>query len=250
MVEINTSSDKAAPFELKETNTIPLKRLRYYRTKRLIDFSLSLFLIIILFPIYIIIAALIFIYSPGPIFFTQTRVGARLKKNSHGLYWETYTFPCYKFRTMKENADPAIHKKYVQALILDDKEAMAEIQEENTNTNKLQHDSRIIKPGFILRKLSLDELPQFINVLIGDMSLVGPRPAIPYEVEVYKPWHQKRLQAQPGISGLQQITARCTKSFDEQVKIDLEYIQAQCFTLDLKIILQTPLAILSTRGAL
>jgi lipopolysaccharide/colanic/teichoic acid biosynthesis glycosyltransferase len=97
--------------------------------------------------------------------------------------------------------------------------------------------------------LSLDELPQLWNVLRGDMSLVGPRPAIPYEVDVYSPWHLRRLEAQPGISGLQQVTARCAADFDTQVRLDIEYIQSQSLWLDIKIMLKTPLAILSTKGA-
>src|SRR5262249_37268368 len=118
-----------------------------------------------------------------------------------------------------------------------------------TRPRKLVDDERVIAPGRILRKLSLDELPQLWNVLHGEMSMIGPRPAISYEVEMYKPWHKLRLQAQPGISGLQQITARCTADFDEQVKLDLEYIEQQSIWLDLKIALKTPMAIIGASGA-
>lgn len=114
---------------------------------------------------------------------------------------------------------------------------------------KLTNDPRIIAPGKFLRKFSLDELPQLWNVLRGDMSLIGPRPALPYEVEVYEPWHLQRLEAQPGISGLQQVQARCAATFDEQVKLDLEYINNQSLWQDLMIALKTPLMILSTKGA-
>jgi lipopolysaccharide/colanic/teichoic acid biosynthesis glycosyltransferase len=107
----------------------------------------------------------------------------------------------------------------------------------------------VIAPGKILRKFSLDELPQLWNVLRGDMSMVGPRPAIPYEVEMYKPWHRLRLQAQPGITGWQQVTARCVVDFDEQVRLDVEYIERQSLWLDLEIAFKTPLAILFARGA-
>jgi lipopolysaccharide/colanic/teichoic acid biosynthesis glycosyltransferase len=195
------------------------------------------------------VAILIFMYSPGPIFFTQERVGAKRHFDGKHFYWKRVNFRCYKFRTMKVNADSAIHREFVQAVIKNDQERMSAIQGETTETRKLIHDSRIIRPGVILRKWSLDELPQLWNVLRGDMSLVGPRPAIPYEVEVYQPWHMKRFQAQAGISGLQQVDARCTNDFDYQVRLDLEYIKNQSFWLDMMIILRTPLAIFSTKGA-
>ena len=169
---------------------------------------------------------------------------------------------------MKINADSAIHQAYIKALFENDQEQMTALenaptrpqqtlsQEEltamqnaPTRPRKLVNDTRIITPGKILRKFSLDELPQLWNVLRGDMSLVGPRPAIPYEVEMYKPWHRNRLNAQPGITGLQQITARCTADFDQQVKMDIEYIEKQSIWLDIKIILKTPFAIFSTKGA-
>jgi lipopolysaccharide/colanic/teichoic acid biosynthesis glycosyltransferase len=169
---------------------------------------------------------------------------------------------------MKRNADPAIHKAYIQALINNDEEEMEVVQERasaqrklarqqelqagqkvSSRPRKLTEDARIIRPGHILRKLSIDEVPQLFNVLRGDMSLIGPRPAIPYEVEMYKPWHKLRLQAQPGISGLQQVQARSTRDFDEQVRLDIEYIKRQSIWLDLKIAIQTPLAIIFARGA-
>lgn len=221
----------------------------YYAAKRTIDILVSVLLLVLLLPIMLFVALLIFLYSPGPIFFIQERVGAKRQNQGRHSYWKRVTFRCYKFRTMKRNADPSIHRAYVQALIANDEKQMIAIQGEATETRKLIHDSRIIRPGVILRKLSLDELPQLWNVLCGDMSLVGPRPAIPYEVEMYQPWHMRRFQAQPGISGLQQVKARCTTDFDQQVRLDIEYIQNQSMWLDLKIMLQTPLAIFSAKGA-
>jgi lipopolysaccharide/colanic/teichoic acid biosynthesis glycosyltransferase len=150
---------------------------------------------------------------------------------------------------MKIDADPSVHQAYIKALIENDETQMAVLQGAPTQPRKLVNDSRIIRPGKLLRKLSLDELPQLWNVLIGDMSLIGPRPAIPYEVEMYKPWHLRRLEAHQGITGLQQVTARCTTDFDEQVQYDIEYIDNQSLWLDIKIIIKTPLAILSTKGA-
>ena len=221
----------------------------YYAAKRTLDIGIASILLVLLSPLMLSTAIMIFLYSPGPIFFIQERVGARRKRYGRHSYWKRVHFRCYKFRTMKIDADPSIHQAYVSALIANDENQMTALQGEATETRKLIHDSRIIRPGVILRKLSLDELPQLWNVICGDMSLVGPRPAIPYEVEMYKPWHLGRLQAQPGITGLQQVTARNTTDFDQQVRLDVEYIQNQSLWLDLKIMLQTPLAIISTKGA-
>jgi lipopolysaccharide/colanic/teichoic acid biosynthesis glycosyltransferase len=150
---------------------------------------------------------------------------------------------------MHIGADSSVHQAYVKALIENDHEAMAILQGNATNLRKLIQDARITRPGKLLRKLSLDELPQLWNVLRGDMSLVGPRPAIPYEVQMYKPWHLQRLKAQPGLTGLQQVMARSTVGFDQQVLLDVNYIDQQSLWLDIKIILLTPFVILSTRGA-
>ena len=221
----------------------------YYSAKRLLDIVISSILLVLLSPLMLLTALMIFLYSPGPIFFIQKRVGAKRQRYGKFSYWKRVNFRCYKFRTMKINADPSIHQAYVKALITNDQNQMTALQGEATGTHKLIHDPRIIRPGIILRKVSVDELPQLWNVLCGDMSLVGPRPAIPYEVEMYQPWHLWRLQAQPGITGWQQITARCTTDFDQQVRLDIEYIENQSIWLDLRIMLQTPWAIISTKGA-
>jgi len=243
-------------------------RRGYYFLKRVFDFFAALILLALLSPLFALISVAIIIYSPGPIFFIQERVGAKRQIHNGRSYWKKVNFRCYKFRTMKLNTDPSIHQAYIKALIENDEEQMQvvqnaatrprglvsqeqliAVQKAPTQPRKLVNDERVIAPGKILRKLSLDELPQLWNVLRGDMSLIGPRPAIPYEVEMYKPWHQLRLQAQPGISGLQQVTARCIAEFDEQVKLDIKYIERQSIWLDLKIALKTPLAIISARGA-
>jgi lipopolysaccharide/colanic/teichoic acid biosynthesis glycosyltransferase len=221
----------------------------YYVAKRLVDFSLACALLIFLSPIMLMIAVLIFIYSPGPIFFVQERVGAKKYSRNGRTYWKREDFNCYKFRTMHVKADPAIHQAYVKALIENDEEKMTAIQGSKTQPRKLVNDPRVIRPGKILRKLSLDELPQLLNVVKGEMSLVGPRPAIPYEVEMYKPWHLRRLEALPGITGWQQVKARCNTDFDSQVQFDLEYIKKQSFWFDIKIIMLTPWVVISTKGA-
>lgn len=224
-------------------------RERYYVAKRMMDIVGASLLFLILSPLMLMIAAAIYIYSPGPIFYIQERVGAKRLRVGNQILWKREAFRFFKFRTMKLNADSSIHQKYVTALIKNDQKGMAEVQGEETTVRKILHDPRLIRPGSLLRKFSLDELPQLWNVLRGDMSLIGPRPPIPYEVKVYKPWHYRRFSAQPGISGLQQVKARCTADFDDQVKFDLEYISHQSIWLDIKIALLTPLAILSGRGA-
>jgi lipopolysaccharide/colanic/teichoic acid biosynthesis glycosyltransferase len=150
---------------------------------------------------------------------------------------------------MRIDADSSVHKAYMRALIENDEKKMDELQGQSTKIRKLVRDPRITRPGKWLRKFSLDELPQFFNVLRGDMSLIGPRPAIPYEVELYKSWYMRRLEAQPGITGLQQVKARSTFDFDQQMRLDIQYIERQSFWLDLKIMIETPLVVISTKGA-
>ena len=221
----------------------------YYITKRFLDFVIALILLILLSPLMLLIALLIKLYSPGPVFFVQERVGAKRQRRGNQSYWQKTIFRCYKFRTMRIDADSSLHQAYMRALIENDQAKMDELQGQDTKIRKLVRDPRITRPGRILRKLSIDEFPQFWNVLRGDMSLIGPRPAIPYEVELYKSWYLRRLEAQPGLSGLQQVTARSTFDFDHQMRLDIEYIENQSLWLDLKIILKTPLVVIATKGA-
>ena len=237
------------PQEKSASRSMEMKRNRYYFAKRIMDFLIALLLLVILSPLLFLIALAISLYSPGPVFFAQERVGAKRQFSNGNYSWKRVNFRCYKFRTMRINSDPSIHMAYIQALIKNDQQTMTMLQGHNTNIRKLVHDPRITRPGKILRKLSLDELPQLWNVLLGDMSLVGPRPAIPYEIELYEPWYLKRLEAQPGITGLQQVTARSTIDFDKQMMLDIQYIENQSILMDLKIIFKTPFVIVSTKGA-
>ena len=243
VIELIRKSDPNALSLVTENND------GYYVAKRLLDFVIAFVLLTLLAPIMLLIAVTIILYSPGPVFFVQERVGAKRQRRGNHSYWRKVNFRCYKFRTMRIDADSSLHQAYMRALIENDHEKMAELQGQETKIRKLVRDPRITRPGKFLRKSSLDELPQLWNVLRGEMSLVGPRPAIPYEVELYKSWYLRRLEAQPGITGLQQVTARSTFDFDQQMRLDTQYVQNRSFWLDLKIMLKTPFVIISTKGA-
>jgi lipopolysaccharide/colanic/teichoic acid biosynthesis glycosyltransferase len=152
---------------------------------------------------------------------------------------------------MAANNDPSIHREYVHNLIARKQEARdGGIIPEGNGVFKITNDARVTTIGKFLRRTSLDELPQFINVLKGEMSLVGPRPPIPYELEKYEVWHLRRvLEVKPGISGLWQVMGRSRTTFDEMVRLDLKYLREQSLWLDLKILLQTPWAVLTAKGA-
>ena len=207
-------------------------------TKRLIDVLGSLSLLAMLSPLFLIIAAAIKLTSRGPVLFRQKRIG------EHGT---PFTF--LKFRSMYMNNDSSEHKEYVRQLIA----GQAEKKSANGNGGgvfKLTNDPRITPVGRILRRSSLDELPQLINVLRGEMSLVGPRPPVPYEVEAYATWHRRRLlEAKPGITGLWQVYGRSRVGFDDMVRLDLRYARNCSPWLDMKILLQTPKAVIGGDGA-
>ena len=207
-------------------------------TKRLIDITGSLSLLAMLSPVFLIIAAAIKLNSRGPVLFRQKRIG------EHGT---PFTF--LKFRSMYANNDSTEHKEYVRQLIAGQAEKKS-AKGGGSGVFKLTNDPRITPVGRILRRSSLDELPQLINVLIGEMSLVGPRPPVPYEVEEYATWHRRRLlEAKPGITGLWQVHGRSRVEFDDMVRLDLQYARNCSPLLDLKILLQTPKAVMSGDGA-
>ncbi|HLE52885.1 MAG TPA: sugar transferase [Anaerolineales bacterium] len=238
--------ERVDPFAL---NPLVKDRSTYFVLKRLLDLSLTISALVILLPVLILIAILIRLDSPGPVFFVQERVGARRRARGGYACWQKVTFPFVKFRTMAHNADPSLHQEYIKAFIHNDALAMAEVQGEDTQVRKLLHDPRVTRIGRLLRKSSLDELPQLWNVLWGDMSLVGPRPAILYEVQEYKPWHLQRLESLPGLTGLWQVTARSSADFDEMVSLDIQYNEKQSLWLDLIILLKTPFVVLNSKGA-
>ena len=197
-----------------------------YATKRLMDIVLSAVGMLLLSPVYLAIAAAVKLSSPGPVFFVQTRVGR------YGRY-----FKFYKFRSMRQDAE-------AQKAAL-----MARNESKDGVIFKMKDDPRITKVGRFLRRTSLDELPQLWNVFIGDMSLVGPRPPVPSEVLEYTLEDRKRLDVIPGITCLWQIKGRSEIPFNEQVRLDKEYILAPSVWKDVAILLKTIPAILGGKGA-
>lgn len=206
--------------------------------KRSMDILGSLIALICALPLFAVIAVAIKATSKGPIFFRQRRIGQ---------YGRPFVF--LKFRSMYTGNNPGIHKKYVQQLIAG--KAQPQLPSGNgQGVFKLTKDPRVTRIGSLLRRTSLDELPQFINVLKGEMSLVGPRPPVPYEVEAYDLWHRRRLvEAKPGITGLWQVSGRSRVKFDDMVRLDLQYARTCSPLGDIKILLRTPFAVLLGDGA-
>jgi lipopolysaccharide/colanic/teichoic acid biosynthesis glycosyltransferase len=204
--------------------------------KRAVDIACSAGLLILLAPLLFVVAALVKLKSPGPVFFRQVRVGRMMKP-----------FTMLKFRTMHVNSDHAIHHKFVSDFI----KSKANGADAGADTVfKLTSDPRVTPIGSILRKTSIDELPQLLNVLRGDMSLVGPRPPLQYEVDQYERWHCRRvLEAKPGLTGLWQVSGRSRTTFDEMVRLDLRYARSRSLWTDVKILLATPAAVIAGKGA-
>lgn len=211
-----------------------LRRKGYRRAKRVLDLAISLLVLPFALIIMAMCAVAIALQSPGPILFVQRRVGKGGR-----------SFDLYKFRTLYEDKEASAHRAFMKAFV------RGQISQPHT-------DQRLYKPfsnrqvtpvGRILRKTSLDELPQLFNVLKGEMSLVGPRPNVPWEVEEYQGWHKERLEVLPGMTGLAQINGRSTNTFDEIVRYDIEYIERQSLKLDLQILGRTIISVLTGRGA-
>jgi lipopolysaccharide/colanic/teichoic acid biosynthesis glycosyltransferase len=212
------------------------QRTIYDAIKRGLDVIGSLTLLLMLSPLLLLIVVLLKLTSRGPVIFRQVRIGQMMKP-----------FTMLKFRTMYSGTDHRVHHEFVSSFI----KASGRVHEPGKNRFfKLTNDPRVTPVGRVLRKTSLDELPQLWNVLRGDMSLVGPRPPLPYELEQYKPWHRRRvLEAKPGITGLWQVAGRSLTTFDEMVRLDLRYARTRSLWNDLKILLATPAAVISGKGA-
>jgi len=207
--------------------------------KRLIDVVGSTLLLLIFSPLLAAILIAIKLTSQGPIIFEQERLGQLGTR-----------FKCLKFRTMYVNNDPKIHQEYVHRFISGQAATPQSEDQAAAPVYKITADPRVTPVGRILRKLSLDELPQFWNVLRGEMSLVGPRPPVPYEFEVYDIWHRRRvLELKPGVTGLWQVCGRSRTRFEEMVRLDLKYSRCWSLWLDLKILAATPRAVFTGEGA-
>jgi len=202
---------------------------------RLFDVVFAMALILLLSPILIAVTLSVRLDSRGPAFFRQRRVGYKERE-----------FTLFKFRSMRVDADPRGHQEYVTALIKGEGSSPNGGRE---NLYKLAVDNRITPVGRWIRRWSLDELPQLFNVVRGDMTLVGPRPAIPYEVAEYPSWYRKRFSVKPGLTGYWQVSGRSERTYEEMVRLDIEYAKRRSIGLDLSILLKTPWVVLSRKGA-
>lgn len=197
----------------------------YCVAKRLLDITLAILGLVLLMPLVPVIVALVKLDSRGPVLFAQKRVGRK-----------GHLFTCYKFRSMVNNAESL-------------KSELVEFNEATGPAFKIRQDPRITAIGAFLRRSSLDEMPQLVNVLFGQMSIVGPRPQIPAEVELYEPWHRQRLDVKPGITCLWQIAGRSHIGFDEWMRLDVEYIRRRSLRTDLYILFHTLPAVIARKGA-
>ncbi len=200
--------------------------------KRVLDLVLLVPILLVAGPLMALVALAIWLCDGRPILFRQVRLGMGGRP-----------FEMLKFRTMRPASDAA-HREYAARWI----EQGRPFSDGDGAVYKMADDPRITRLGAILRRFSLDELPQLINVVRGEMSLIGPRPAIPYEVEHYQPWHRRRLEAPPGLTGLWQVSGRNRLSFDEMVRLDIDYIDHWSVARDLAILARTPRAVLAGEG--
>ena len=210
-------------------------RRGYRLVKRFADLTLCILLLPVVAPLMLLIAAAIIVDSPGPPIFVQNRTGRRGR-----------LFKMYKFRSMESHYDDQADRAFMQAYISG---SVASSEMPTRPVYKPQNVQHVSRVGRFLRKTSLDELPQIINVLRGEMSLVGPRPNVPWEADVYQWWHEERLSVLPGITGMAQIRGRSTLTFNIIVRNDIYYVRNRSLALDVKILWWTVLAVLSGRGA-
>jgi lipopolysaccharide/colanic/teichoic acid biosynthesis glycosyltransferase len=224
--------------ELTTTAIRPIERVktpkRYDFLKRAIDLGITIMVLPMMLPLMALVALFIRFDSPGPALFKQKRVGK-----------DGRIFQIYKFRTMTHNLDNSRHQAFMKAFV------QGEIGNGNDDqaVYKPFTDSQVTRVGRILRKTSLDELPQLLNILKGDMSLIGPRPNVLWEVQAYKGWHIERLSVLPGITGLAQVNGRSAISFDTIAQYDIEYARSKCLWLDAKILWKTLTSVVAGKGA-
>jgi lipopolysaccharide/colanic/teichoic acid biosynthesis glycosyltransferase len=226
---------------------VDARRERQFRYKRVVDLVLCVPIVVVLLPVMALVALAITLDSRGPVCFVQQRAGLRRRVVGGVTHWEVRPFAFYKFRSMVDGADQSLHEQYVRAFV------QGRLHPSATNGTqpkfKLAHDPRVTRVGRILRRTSLDELPQFINVIKGEMSLVGPRPVPLYEIAEYRDADLERLAVPPGITGLWQVNGRGEVPFAEMMRLDREYVRRQSLWLDFTILLTTIPVVLSGRGA-
>ena len=204
--------------------------------RRGLDLTVAGLALLVLTPFILLIVLAIRLDSRGPALFRQARLGRNRR-----------TFLVNKFRTMRTDADESRHKDFVHSLIV--REAGTGEGRDDAGLYKLQGDDRVTRVGKFLRRWSLDELPQLWNVLRGEMSLTGPRPVIAYETEVYPDWYAERFAVKPGLTGLWQVSGRNERTYEEMIRLDIEYVRRQSILLDLRILAKTLLTVVSRRGA-
>jgi lipopolysaccharide/colanic/teichoic acid biosynthesis glycosyltransferase len=234
---MSVQDSAAARLEMDAGSDPGVRFLRDPWWKRSLDVVAATTLLVLSLPLWVVVALLIKLDSPGPVLYVQQAIGRRGRP-----------FRFYKFRTMHVGADNTQHRRYLRAFVQGGPLPEGEISSDRI-VYKITADPRLTRVGRLLRRTSLDELPQLLNVFKGDMSLVGPRPPLPYEYELYDAWAKQRLSVRPGITGLYQISRRSRASFGEMVEIDLKYIRRRSLWLDLSIMLWTPAAMVLGRGA-
>jgi lipopolysaccharide/colanic/teichoic acid biosynthesis glycosyltransferase len=214
------------------SSTVSRARPATSAVRRMIDVSIAGSALLLLVPVIVVAAIAVRVTSPGPVLFRQRRLGRHMRP-----------FTVLKFRTMRADADSAVHREYVRQLIGTQPE-----DERREGLYKLAVDDRITRVGRFLRSWSLDEVPQLWNVLRGEMSLVGPRPVIEYEVEQYPDWYLRRFAVKPGLTGLWQVSGRNQLTYEDMVRYDIEYAERRSLWLDLRILARTALVVLRRQG--
>jgi lipopolysaccharide/colanic/teichoic acid biosynthesis glycosyltransferase len=237
------ASQASAPDVMGVGAVATSRRTVSFVAKRILDLLLSSVILLLVLPVLVGISLAIKLDSPGPVLFRQERVGSRRRVRGGREIWEPRLFRVFKFRSMVYNCDNSVHESHIKAFV----EGRLDGNGENGSRFKLTRDPRVTRVGQIIRRTSLDELPQLLNVLGGTMSLVGPRPVPEYEAVQYPT--PERFGALPGITGLWQVRGRCDLPFHEMSRLDSEYVQRRSLGLDLKILALTVPAVLNGRGA-
>lgn len=246
IIELSSSSTTTSQSQSLASQDQRIGYQIYESVKRAVDFVASAIALVLLAPALALIALAIKLDSPGPVFFKQKRSGTQRRVLANGeVKWDVVPFAIFKFRTMSDKADESSHVELVKSWVA----GTAAASGDSNAGFKLSNDKRITRFGAFLRRTSLDELPQLINVLRGEMSLVGPRPVPLYEVDEYRPWHFQRFRAVPGLTGWWQVKGRGRATFDESIKLDIDYVKARGFLMDVKVLLLTIPAVLGGKGA-